>query len=82
MTSNQLHRRYLTLQKAVENELGSAGSKEKYIVILPPTQGDAYATDVEGCNYFAFAAFYEYEDKLLKIDSFAPQSEMEPSGFS
>ena len=47
MTSNQLHRRYLTLQKAVENELGSAGSKEKYIVILPPTQGDAYATDVD-----------------------------------
>ena len=47
MTSNQLHRRYLTLQEAVEDVLGSTGSKEKDIVILPPSQGDAYATDVE-----------------------------------
>ena len=47
MTSNQLHRRYLTLQKVVEDVLGSTGSKEKYNVILPPAQGDAYATDVD-----------------------------------
>ena len=46
MTSNQLHRRYLTLLKAVEDVLESTGSKEKDIVILPPAQGDAYATDV------------------------------------
>ena len=47
MTSNQLHRRYLTLQEAVDNILGSTGSEEKDIVILLPTQGDAYATNVE-----------------------------------
>ena len=47
MTSNQLHRRYLTLEEAVDNVLGSTGSEEKDIVILPPAQGDAYATDVE-----------------------------------
>ena len=47
MTSNQLHRRYLTLQEAVDDVLGSTGSEEKDIVILPPAQGDAYATDVE-----------------------------------
>ena len=47
MTSNQLHRRYLTLQGAVDDVLGSTGSEEKDIVILQPAQGDAYATDVE-----------------------------------
>ena len=47
MTSNQLHRRYLNLQEAVDDVLGSTGSEEKDIVILPPAQGDAYATDVE-----------------------------------
>ena len=47
MISNQLHRRYLTLQKAVEDVLGSTGSKEKDIVILPPAQGDSYAIDVK-----------------------------------
>ena len=47
MTSNQLHRRYLTLLEAVDDVLGSTGSEEKDIVILPPAQGDAYATDVE-----------------------------------
>ena len=36
----------------------------------------------EGCNYLAFVVFNVFEDKLLKIDSFAPQSEMEPAGFS
>ena len=35
------------MQEAVDNVLGSTGSKEKNIVILPPTQGDAYATYVE-----------------------------------
>ena len=47
MTSNQLHRRYLTLQEAVDDVFGSTGREEKDIVILPPAQGDAYATDVE-----------------------------------
>ena len=55
MTSNHLHRRYLTLQKAVDDVLGSTGSEGKDIVILPPAQGDAYTTDVEedyvdGCH--------------------------------
>ena len=47
MTSNLLHTRYLTLQKAVDDVLGSTGSEEKDIVALPPVQGDAYASDVE-----------------------------------
>ena len=47
MTSNQLHRRYLTLQKAVDDVLGLTESEEKDIVILPPAQGDAYAANVE-----------------------------------
>ena len=46
MTSNQLHRRYLTLQEAVDDVLGSTGSEEKNIVIFPPAQVDAWATDV------------------------------------
>ena len=50
MTSNQLHRRYLTLQKAVDDVLGSTGSEEKDIVILQPAQGDAYASYVEKDN--------------------------------
>ena len=50
MTSNQLHRRYLTLQEAVDDVLGSTKSKEKDIVILLPAQGDAYATYVEECH--------------------------------
>ena len=40
MTSNLLHIRYLTLQKAVDDVIGSTGSEEKNIVILPPAQGD------------------------------------------
>ena len=47
MTSNQLRRRYLTLQEAVDDVFGSTGSEEIDTVILPPAQGDAYATDVE-----------------------------------
>ena len=47
MTSNHLHRKYLTLLEAVDDVLGSTGSEEKDIVILPPAQGDAYASDVE-----------------------------------
>ena len=47
MTSNLLHRRFLTLQEALDDILGLTGSKEKDIVIFPPAQGDAYATDVE-----------------------------------
>ena len=47
MTNNQLHRRYLTLQEAIDNVLGSTGNEEKDIVILPSAKGDAYATDVK-----------------------------------
>ena len=47
MTSNQSHRRYLTVQKAIDDVLGSTGSEEKDNVILPPAQSDAYATYVE-----------------------------------
>ena len=47
MTNNQLHRRYITLQEAVDHVLGPTGSEKKDIVILPPAQGDAYAADVE-----------------------------------
>ena len=47
MTSNQLHRKYLTLQEAVYIVLRSTESEKKDIVILPPAQGDADATDVE-----------------------------------
>ena len=47
MTSNQLHRRYLNLQEAVDDVLGSIESEEKDIAILPPVQGDVYTTDVE-----------------------------------
>ena len=50
MNSNQLHGRYLTLQKAVDDVLGLTGSEEKDIVILPPAQGDAYATNVKEGN--------------------------------
>ena len=50
MTNSQLHRRYFTIQEAVDDVLGSTGSKEKDIVILPPVQDDAYATDVEEDN--------------------------------
>ena len=42
--------RYLNLQKAVDDVLESTGSEEKDIVVLPPAQGDAYATDVEEDN--------------------------------
>ena len=47
MASNQSHKRYLTAQKAVDDILGSTGREEKDIAILPPAQGDAYATYVE-----------------------------------
>ena len=47
MTSNKLHRRYLTLQEAVDDVLRPTGSEEKDIVILPSAQRDAYATDVD-----------------------------------
>ena len=47
MTINQSHRRYLTVQKGVDDVSGSIGSEEKDIFILPPAQGDAYATYVE-----------------------------------
>ena len=46
MTSNQSHRRYLTLQEAADDVLGSTASKEKDI-IFPPAQGDAYGIYVE-----------------------------------
>ena len=46
MIGHQLHKRYLTMQEAVEDVLGSTGSEEKDIVILPPEQVDTYATDV------------------------------------
>ena len=35
------------MQKAVDDVLGSTESEEKDIAILPPVQGDAYATDIE-----------------------------------
>ena len=47
MTSNQSHRRYLTVQKTVHDVLDSTESEEKDIVIFPSAQGDAYATYVE-----------------------------------
>ena len=47
MTSNHLRRRYLTLLEAVDDVLGSTGSEEKDIVILPPAQDHTYASDVE-----------------------------------
>ena len=47
MAHNHLHRRYLTLQQAVEEVASSPESGEEDIVTLPPEQGDFYATDVE-----------------------------------
>ena len=47
MTHNHLHRRYLTLQHAVEEVANSPESDEEDILILPPEEGDSYATDVE-----------------------------------
>ena len=47
MAYNHLHRRYLTLQKAVEEVANSPESDEEDIVILSPEQDDSYATDVE-----------------------------------
>ena len=35
------------MQEAVDDVLKSIGSEKKDIVILPPSQGDAYAIDVE-----------------------------------
>ena len=50
MAHNHLHRRYLTLQQAVEEVANSPESDEEDIVILPAEQGDSYATDVEEEN--------------------------------
>ena len=47
MARNHKHRRFLTLQQAVEEVAYSPESDEEDIVILPPEQGDSYATDVE-----------------------------------
>ena len=47
MAHNHLHRRYLTLQQAVEEVANSPERNKEGIVILPPEQGDSYATDVE-----------------------------------
>ena len=47
MAHNHLHKRYLTLQQAVKKVANSPESDEEDIVILPPEQGDSYATDVE-----------------------------------
>ena len=49
MTNSQLHKKYLTMQEAVDI-LGSTESKKKDIGILPPTHGDVYATDVDKCH--------------------------------
>ena len=43
MVANQLLKRYLTLQEAVDDVLQSAENVEEYVVILPPAQGDSYA---------------------------------------
>ena len=47
MAHNHLNRRNLTPQQAVEEVANSPESDEEDIVILPPEQGDCYATDVE-----------------------------------
>ena len=47
MAHNLLHRRFLTLQQAVEEVANSRESDEEDIVISPPEQGDSYATNVE-----------------------------------
>ena len=47
MAHNHLHRRYLTLQQAVEEVANSPENDEEDIVILTPEQGDSYVTDVE-----------------------------------
>ena len=47
MAHNHLHRRYLTLLQAVAEVPNSPESDEEDIVILPPEQGNSYASDVE-----------------------------------
>ena len=47
MDSNELNRRYLTLQEAVDDELESTRNKKEDIVTLPLAQGHLFATDVE-----------------------------------
>ena len=47
MAHNHLHRRYLTLLQAVEEVANSPESDEEDIVILPPEQGNSYASGVE-----------------------------------
>ena len=47
MAHDRLHRRYLTLQQAVEEVANPPESDEEDVVILSPEQGDFYATDVE-----------------------------------
>ena len=47
MAHNHLHRRYQTLQQAVEEVANSPKSDKEDIAILQPEQGNSYATDVE-----------------------------------
>ena len=47
MARNHFHKRYVTLEQAVDEVVNSTGSDEDDIIILSPEQGDSYATDIE-----------------------------------
>ena len=47
MARNHFHKRHVTLEQAVDEVVNSTGSDEDDIIILPPEQGDSYATDIE-----------------------------------
>ena len=47
MARNHFNKRYVTLEQAVDEVVNSTGSDEDDIIILPPEQGDSYATDIE-----------------------------------
>ena len=44
MARNHFHKRYVTVEQAVDEVVNSTGSDEDDIIILPPEQGDFYAT--------------------------------------
>ena len=47
MARNHFNKRYITLEQAVDEVVNSTGSDEDDIIILPPKQGDSYATDIK-----------------------------------
>ena len=47
MACNHFNKRYITLEQAVDEVVNSTRSDEDDIIILPPKQGDSYATDIE-----------------------------------